>query len=186
MEAYNPEKGNDKERFWMVAERMANEILMESFSCVGWRPMLAGSVETSKSCRKRKEISKVVGDLGSLVKDTRSTSKKFCKESLKREQEVLVLAEELEARGSVDGNARAIINRGLKRIKKITDEEETLRELLLEVLDRREQEEEEVWNELEEYSLVRYREETNEYLEHEHLANDPKQCDKGEFGELLH
>ena len=48
---------------------------------------------------KWKEVSNTVGDLGSLVKDKRITWQKSCKESLKREQEVVVLAEELKAQG---------------------------------------------------------------------------------------
>ena len=53
--------------------------------------------------------------------------KKSCRESLKREQEVLVLAEERKAQGSVDENTKAIIYRGLKRIKKIREEEDEMR-----------------------------------------------------------
>ena len=60
------------------------------------------------------------------------------------------MAEEPKAQGSVDENARAFKDRGRKRLRKISEQEETLRELLLEVLDRRKQQEEE-WNELEEY-----------------------------------
>ena len=67
---------------------------------------------------KGKEVSNVVGDLGSLLKEKRSTWQKSHKETRKREQEVLILAEELKAQASV--------------------------ELLLEVLDRRKQQEEEV------------------------------------------
>ena len=74
-----------------------------------------------------KEVSDVVGDLGSLVSKKRSTLEKSCRESLKREQEVLVLAEERKAQGSVDENTKAIIYRGLKRIKKIREEEDEMR-----------------------------------------------------------
>ena len=70
---------------------------------------------------------------------------------MKRKQDVFVLAEELKAQGNVDENARATSNRGLKRIRKVGEEEETSGEVLLEVLDRRKQQEEEMWNELEEY-----------------------------------
>ena len=47
-EAYNPEKGNDKEKLWMVFERMANKIWMAPFSSVRGRLKLAGSMETTK------------------------------------------------------------------------------------------------------------------------------------------
>ena len=99
---------------------------------------------------KKEEVSNVVGDLGSLVKDKRSTWQKSCTESLKREKEVRVLAAEVNAQGSVDENTRAIIIRGLDRIRKIR-EEETLRELLDEVLDRRKPQEDEMWKELEDH-----------------------------------
>ena len=39
-----------------------------------------------------KEVSDVVGDLGSLPKDEKSSWQKSCKESMNREQEVLVMA----------------------------------------------------------------------------------------------
>ena len=41
------EKGHDKEKFWMVVERVANEIEMASVSCVKWRSQLAGPLETT-------------------------------------------------------------------------------------------------------------------------------------------
>ena len=48
-EAGNIEEGNDKEQFRLVVDRMANEIRVESLSCVGWSPKRAGSGETTKS-----------------------------------------------------------------------------------------------------------------------------------------
>ena len=47
-EASNFEGGNDREKFRLVVERMANEIRVESFFCVRWRPKLAGSVVTTR------------------------------------------------------------------------------------------------------------------------------------------
>ena len=47
---------------------------------------------------------------------------------------------------------RAIINRGLKRIRKIREEEEeTLQDLLEDVQERKKQQEDEMWKELEDY-----------------------------------
>ena len=46
-EVNNLGESNDKEKFRTVAKRMANEIRVESFSCVGRRPKLAGAVETA-------------------------------------------------------------------------------------------------------------------------------------------
>ena len=94
---------------------------MESFSSVGRRPKLAGSVETTKSQWKMEQRCLEFGVAGQGIREERW-------ESLKREQEVLVLAEELKAQGSVDDNTRAVITRGLKRLRKIrVEEEETLR-----------------------------------------------------------
>ena len=54
---------------------------------------------------------------------------------------------------------------------------------MLEVLDRRKPQEEEMWNDRRVHGLVGDKEETNECLVHENLATDKKQCDKGgEFG----
>ena len=72
---------------------------------------------------------------GQWSKTQRSTWQKSSRESLKREQEVLFPAEELKAQGSVDENTRAIITRGLKRIRKNRKEEDTLKELLGDVQD---------------------------------------------------
>ena len=66
---------------------------------------------------KWKEVPNVVVDLLSLLKDKRRTWQK-------------------SAQGSVDEHARATISRGLKRIRQIGEEEETVRELVLENLDR--------------------------------------------------
>ena len=56
---------------------------------------------------------------------------------MKGEQEVRVLADELKSQGSFDENARAIIYRGPKRIGKIREEEEAVKELFEEVQDQK-------------------------------------------------
>ena len=100
-----------------------------------------------------KEVSNVVGDLGSLLKDTKSTWQKSCKESMKKEQEVLVFADELKAQGNVDENTRAMTIRVLKRIRKIREEkeEEAAKELLEYILDRKKEQEDEMWKAAAEY-----------------------------------
>ena len=84
-----------------------------------------------------------------MVKDKRSTWQKSCRDSLRREQAVFFLAEEMKAQGSVDGNTRAIINRGLKRIRKMRGEKETLKELLEDSQERMKQQEDDMWKDLE-------------------------------------
>ena len=68
-----------------------------------------------------------------------------------REQEVLGMGDELQAQGKVDESTRAIIIRGLKRIRKIREEEEEAATGLFEDLqDRNEQQEDGMWTVLEE------------------------------------
>ena len=57
-----------------------------------------------------KTFSDVLWDLQSILKDKRSTWQQSCTESLNREQEVLCLAEETKAQGSVDENTRVTKN----------------------------------------------------------------------------
>ena len=85
------------------------------------------------------------GIWGRSSRTRKALGKRAAKKAWKREHEVLVLADELEAQGSVDENARAIIYRGLKRIRKIREEEEALKE---DRQDRMKQQEDEMWKEL--------------------------------------
>ena len=54
-----------------------------------------------------------------MIKDTKSTWRKSCRESSKRKEEVLQLAEEMKTQGSKDENDRVAMIRGLNRIKKV-------------------------------------------------------------------
>ena len=77
-----------------------------------------------------------------LLEDSKNTWQRGCIESLKREQEVLVLADELKAQGHVEKNTRAMTIRGRKRIRKIRQEEESA---LTYLQDRKNQQEDEMW-----------------------------------------
>ena len=79
-----------------------------TFQWKGWKVVSTSSVSCSK-------IRKVLGQ-------------RACKESLKRDEEVLVLADELKAQGNVDENTRAMITPVLKRIRKIMEEGEAAKE----------------------------------------------------------
>ena len=57
----------------------------------------------------------------------------------------------MKAHGSVDENTRAVMIRGLKRIRKIREEEETRKELLEDVQDRKKQQEDDMWKELQDH-----------------------------------
>ena len=73
---------------------------------------------------------------------------------MKRETEVLVIADEFKTTRKADENTTAIIMRGLKRLRGIKEEEEeAAKELLEEVQDRKQQLEDEVWKEIEEYII---------------------------------
>ena len=62
-------------------------------------------------------------ELGTLAKVKKGTWIQNCKESVKRETEVRVMADELQAMGKLDENTRAI-TRGREPFRKIEDKEE--------------------------------------------------------------
>ena len=78
---------------------------------------------------KWKEVSNVVGELGTLLTDKKGTLAGSCDENMKRETEVLVMADELKSTGKTDEDTRAIIMCGLERLRKIK-ENEAAKELL--------------------------------------------------------
>ena len=88
---------------------------------------------------KWQEVSNTVEELGTLAKETKGLWIKICNESVKRETEVLVTADELKASGKTDENTTAIVMLGLRRLRKITEKEEAAKELLDEVQDRKQQ-----------------------------------------------
>ena len=51
-EVNNLEERNDKEKLWMVVERMANEIRVESFSCQRRQPNFGGKWRTKRAATK--------------------------------------------------------------------------------------------------------------------------------------
>ena len=86
-----------------------------------------------------------------MIEDKSSTWQKSSRESLKREQEVLCLAEGMKSLGTVDENSRVVMVRALKRSNKLRKEEETLKELLVEVQDQKKQQKVEMWKEFRDY-----------------------------------
>ena len=79
-----------------------------------------------------------------MIKGKKSTCHKSCRESLKRGEEVLNLAEEMKIQGSKDEHSRVALVRGLKRLKKYREEEEALKRLLEDVQDKKDQHEDEL------------------------------------------
>ena len=117
------------------------------------RPKLSRKVDTAK-CRWKMErhLQRIIGS-GSIVKDNKSTWQKSCRESSRREsRKYSAWLKKSELKRNVNENTRVtIIFGGLKRIRKLREEEETLKELLEDVQDKKKQQEDDMWNELEEY-----------------------------------
>ena len=76
-----------------------------------------------------------------LAKDKRETGSKSCEESSERESEVVVMAAEVAAMGQTDEHSRAIVMRSLRRLRKIREA----------VQDRKQQLEDEIWKEVDDY-----------------------------------
>ena len=74
-----------------------------------------------------REVSKVVGHLGSPLQDKSGAWEKSCQESTKRKEEVQVVADERKAPGNVDKNTSAIIIQGLKLMRQIEEKEKRRR-----------------------------------------------------------
>ena len=70
---------------------------------------------------KSKEVSHTVEELGMIAKEKKGPLDQSCKESSKRESEVLVMAEELASMGKNDEHTRAIRKRGLKQLLQVRE-----------------------------------------------------------------
>ena len=135
----------------MAIKRVAGEVRAAALLRVAWRSKLTRPMDTA-SRAKWKEVSSVVEELGSLLKDKKSTrQKKSCKERVRRKQQVLVVAEELANRRKIDDSTRSIIIRGFTHLNKIREEEEVAKELLEEVQDSQQHSNDEVLREIENY-----------------------------------
>ena len=82
-----------------------------------------------------------------LVIDKKGTWVESCKESSRRETDVVVQAEEMAAMGKNDEHTRATIKRSLKQLSKV-NEEEGAKELLESVQERKQQVEEALWKKM--------------------------------------
>ena len=72
-------------------------------------------------------------------------------------------------------------------MRRIREEEETLKKLLPDVQDRKKQQEDEMWKVFDEFIASWDREETDVLLEHQEMATGTEQRDKGgEFGKRFH
>ena len=81
------------------------------------------------------EVSHPVEELGMLARDKWGSWVDSCKEGLKRESKVFVMAEEFASMGITDEHARATNMPGLTQLRKIREKEEAAKELLEEVQD---------------------------------------------------
>ena len=113
----------------------------------------------SQSCREQrtqsspqgkwKDIPTVLWDFAFLSKDKKSTWQNSCRESLKREQEVLNLAEEIKSQGSADEYSRVVTIRGLERLKEA--EGRGGERVVGRDTGQEKQQEDEVWTDFEDY-----------------------------------
>ena len=109
----------------------------------------------SQRTRRNRKKSRTLEELRMLAKDKKGTWAKSWKESSKRESDVIVLAEDVAAMEKDDEHTRAIIRRSLRQLRKIREEEEEeeepAKELLEAVQDRKQQLEDELWKEVDDY-----------------------------------
>ena len=89
---------------------------------------------------KWQAVSHTVEELGCWQRTKRAPERKYEK----------CRADELASVGKTDEHTRAMITRGLKRLRKIREVLEAAKELLEEVQDKKQQMEDEVWKEMEE------------------------------------
>ena len=73
---------------------------------------------------KWKEITNVLNEMGSLIKERNGTWHESCRVDQKREQDLLSTAEELRTQGSKDENDRTALVNGIRRLNKLRDDEE--------------------------------------------------------------
>ena len=86
-----------------------------------------------------------------MIKERNATWHKSSKESQKRGEDLWTQAEELRTQGSKDDKNRKVPVDGLRRLKKIRDEEEELKKITDELLERRRIQEDELWQVFEDY-----------------------------------
>ena len=81
----------------------------------------------------------------------KNTLVKSCEESSKREPEVMIAANELLGVEKLDVETRKFLHQGLRHLRRTRDEEIAAEEILVEVKQRRQQTEDDMWTEREEY-----------------------------------
>ena len=109
------------------------------------------------------------------------------KERSKRESENMVMVSELLGVEKLDEETRTCLQKGSRHLRKIRDEQRAAEEILEEVKQRRQQTEDDMWTEFEEYLASEDSEKRRSWcMECQNLANGTKQQYKGgEPGERL-
>ena len=98
-----------------------------------------------------KDISRTVDEMGIWIKDKRSSWTKSSKESLKREEEVSKLSEDMKDQLKKDEERKCIIMKQLKKLQKLQSEEQELKRQWDDFMERKSIHEELFCNDLEEY-----------------------------------
>ena len=83
-----------------------------------WKPGPLSTGGCQSSQQQWKETPKVLCEMGLLIKEPKATWHKSCNESQIREENLLVIAEELRTQGSKYDRNRTVLVNGLRRPKK--------------------------------------------------------------------
>ena len=74
---------------------------------------------------KWKEVSHTVNLLGFMANDKKSTWVTSCKERTRREEDIMVMPDELVGVEKLDEQTKAMLNKGLRHLRRVRDEEKT-------------------------------------------------------------
>ena len=171
----------EEEDFRMVVKRVASALGVEADSLCQQAAKSSQEPWTQATPQSKwKQIPNVLWDSETVIKDTKSTWHKSCRESLKRKEEVLQLAEEMKTQGSSNQNDRVAMIRGLNRIKKVRSRGRGVEPVVGKFHKKGKS------NKRGSHGLSRSREKQSEHFGYQNMANDSKQRDQdGESGKRL-
>ena len=98
-----------------------------------------------------RDVSRIVDELENLIKDKKSTWNKSSKESLRREEDVTKLSEDMKDQLKKDEERKCVLVKQLKKLQKLQSEEQELKRQWEDFMERRMIHEELFCNDLEEY-----------------------------------
>ena len=112
----------------------------KSWSTRGWESRQnwkAGPINHASSSEERwieprkktvwRDVSRIVEEMGNLIKDKKSSWNKSSKESLKREEDVSKLSEDMKDQLKKDEERKCVLVKQLKKLQKLQSEEQELK-----------------------------------------------------------